>query len=213
MTSMTVRRHTYGFTLMELIVVITLMGIATTLGMEILFKMSAVWHDTSTRAEQERQINDIFALIHRDITAMASVANSGTFTSSQEQARYDRFPDTPLPDGKMSFNVMDKTTDGQHKLIHVTYRVDRTPKGSALVRTANPVDNAINVTTNILTRNILALSIETCDRTLNTKWHPGWGVEASQPMPSAVRVSISLIDPNNPFNQISRKAVFPVYVD
>ncbi|HNR34609.1 MAG TPA: type II secretion system protein, partial [Candidatus Hydrogenedentes bacterium] len=66
-----------GFTLLELLTVIALMGVATTMGITMLFKVSDAWRETTRRMELDELASRIFNEMRKDFALVVSPAVDG----------------------------------------------------------------------------------------------------------------------------------------
>jgi prepilin-type N-terminal cleavage/methylation domain-containing protein len=205
-------RRSYGFTLMELIVVIGLIAVLTNLGMTFFFKMSDNWRQTRGRMDLNAKADVILADMGSDIRDVVSARLSGrTITSRTGTAEDTRFFKIPLEDDEIQIPVLQPVVpDGPPVLQRVAYHVEREAGRHRLVRVsdASLAGSMGNPHTIPLADGVLGLRFEyTGDFSV---WHTSW-TEAK--LPRAVRVSMTLMDPGLPTEQISRKAVFCVPVE
>lgn len=215
---MTILRRKSGFTLLEMIMVIALLGVATTFGVTMLFKISDAWRKTSVRCELDNRAEHIFKSIRQDMAEMLSPsatglplkieAGTGTFEVDKPvikvQVERDRFlvptkltmrddPKAELMHVDVEYAVESK--EGVCRLI----RIERLPGEAENKWKRSELDNAV-----------ISFHVETLDREPGAAWQSGW---AKATAPRAVRVSVVLANPNNPLDQIVRMAVFSVEVD
>ncbi len=70
-------RANRGFTLLELLVVVSLMAVATGMGTVILIKMFSLWTDLKVGAELDRNSQAAFSAIEQDLSQAVSVQLAG----------------------------------------------------------------------------------------------------------------------------------------
>jgi hypothetical protein len=99
--------------------------------------------------------------------------------------------------------------DARPQRFDVTYDVDRKSGGCALLRVAALPGGKEGSSVRVAD-GVLGLCIEYAGKEPGAAWQREWKQDAS---PAAIRVSLVLMDPDRPFEQIARKAVFPVRVD
>jgi prepilin-type N-terminal cleavage/methylation domain-containing protein len=216
------RRYVVGFTLIELIVVISLMGVATGLGVTMFVRVTSVWQTTSARTELNRRADDIFGGMRRDFATMVSAKLAGeTVRGSSRTAQDERFFKILLEDDRVVIPVETVVTpDGAPVRAAVTYHVERKEGGHSLMRTTRLAGGEKAPSTSVkVADGVLALRVEYADPEETDKTDPAgvWQNEWTKPVsPRAVRVSVTLADPDRPDRvdlQIARKAVFPIKVD
>ena len=214
---MTTLRRKNGFTLLELIMVITLMGVATTLGVTMLFKISDAWRKTSVRCELDNRAGRIFDAIEKDMAEMLSPsatgmplkAEAGTGTLEEKtfykvQVERDRL----IVPTKLAMR-----DDPKAELTHVDveYAIESKEDGCRLMRIERLPGEAEGKWKRFeLDKAVISFRVESLARESGATWQPGW---TNTTAPRAVRVSVVLANPINPLDQIVRMAVFPVEVD
>lgn len=207
------RRSRHGFTLLELLVVIVLMGVATSLGMTMFSKVSDTWRRTEIHTELNDRAMSAFEQMRRDFTEVLSAKVSGFAMRGTPRTTQDnRFFRIPLEHDRIVIPVELPGRSGkpsQHA--NIGYHIERKGGAYTLVRTTGPLGPE-DPTANRLkvADGVLAMRIEYLDDSEGGTWRTGW----SRPtLPDAVRVSLTLMDPVRYFEQISRKAVFTIKVD
>ncbi len=199
-----------GFTLLELLTVIALMGVATTMGITMLFKVSDAWRETTRRMELDELASRIFNEMRKDFALVVSPAVDGaSIRGSGRTATDDRFHRVPLEDDRMTLPVsLPLKPDEPPRRVDVTYRIDRQDGKTALLRTINlPGEAGAPIK---VADGVLAMRIEYSERRSDGSWFAAW---TKPELPAAVRVSLTIMDPLRPNEQISRKTVFPIWVN
>lgn len=203
-------RKANGFTLLELLTVMVLMGVATTMGITMLFKVSDAWRETTRRMELEERASRIFNEMRKDFAVVVSPSVDGaTIRGSCRSASDNRFYRVPLEDDRMTLPVsLRLKPDEPPRRVDVTYQIDRQSGRTVLLRTIN-IPGAAGTPFEVAD-GVLAMRIEYGERHSDGSWFPAW---TKPELPAAVRVSLTLVDPFRPTEQISRKTVFPVRVN
>jgi len=207
---MTRARTHDGFTLLELLTVIVLMGMATTMGIVMLFKVSDAWRETQRRTELDELANRILDEFRKDAALVVSPRVDGASIRGVVRTMGDeRFYRIPLEDDRVTLPVsLPLEPDGPPQRVDVTYEINRQDGQTALLRTVN-VPGAAGAPVKVAD-GVLAMRVEFMERGSDGSWHAGW----SKPgLPAAIRVSLTIMDPLRTYEQISRKAAFPIRVD
>ncbi|HOZ46102.1 MAG TPA: prepilin-type N-terminal cleavage/methylation domain-containing protein [Candidatus Hydrogenedentes bacterium] len=222
------RRHR-GFTLLELLVVIVLMGVATTLGGTILLRVMDNFRHVSARVELDAMVDRAFEQMRKDFADALSAELSGvSFVSMSEDLTEEvseevsEEADTASPEGlslrndMMILPIRTSTGPDQPPIgAKIRYRIERENARSVLVQTIGdlatdiPIGGRIEV---IPRANVLAMRVEYAGR--DGKWvnaadDEGW----FDKLPRAVRVSLVVAHQDRPFEQVARAKVFPIHVD
>jgi prepilin-type N-terminal cleavage/methylation domain-containing protein len=208
------RRHSSGFTLIELIIVLGLMGMATTLGMTMLYRVSDAWRQTSRRTELNARADEIIKQMQKDFAEVVSSRLAGVSVHGTSKTGQDsRFFKVLLEDDEVVIPVeIVAGPGGPLQRANVRYRIERQDGGSTLMRVTRALgDEKAPVTTVKVADGVLAMRIEYLGKGPDASWQNDWANPAA---PAAVRVSVTLADPDRyAAEQISRKAVFPIRVD
>ena len=201
-----------GFTLIELLVVIALLGMTTTLGMTILYRVSEAWRQTTIRAELDAKADYILSQMGQDFAQVVSAQVSGQgIRGSSQTAQDPRFFGVPLQDDVVVLPVTLSPEPGElPRQVDVGYHIDREEGAHTLVRTTTIPGNTESVASVKVSDGVLAMRIEYAAKAPGSAWQSPWSNAA---LPGAVRISLTLADPDRPYEQIARKAVFPIYVD
>jgi len=210
-----VRSDRNGFTLLELLVVIALMGVATSLGMSMFFKVSDAWRRTETRTELDARADAIFEQMRIDLSQVLSTKVCGYAIRGASQTAQDpRFFRVPLKHDRIVIPAKNLGQPGQPaQYANVCYHIERHADlgGYDLVRTTGPLGPKPPEGSPLkVGGGVLAMRIEYQADEKDRTWQPDWS-RANQP--AAVRVSLTLMNENRVHEQIARKAVFPIMVD
>ena len=200
-----------GFTLLELILVISLMGVATTIGMVMFSRISDTWRQVTISTELNATADIIFNQVRQDLSEVVSAKLSGAAIKGTQQAVRDkRFFKVSLEDDQIVIPVeIVPGPDARLRRLDVKYHIDRKDGGSTLMRTSTAPGAAEGSSVKVAD-GVLAMCIEYMGRQPGAAWQRDWTQAAA---PSAVRVSVTLMDSVRTSEQAARKAVFPIRVD
>jgi prepilin-type N-terminal cleavage/methylation domain-containing protein len=209
----TVRRPT-GFTLLELIIVLALMGVATTMGSVMFVRVTDTWNRTSTRIELYAKANAVFDQMGQDFSEVVSAKLTGaTIRGASQIFRDNRRFKAALEDDQITIPVETVAgPDGRVQRLDVRYHIQRTGGANALMRTVNlpgAPPNAAGTSVKVAD-GVIAMRIEYLGKRPEAVWQEEWTRPRT---PGTVRVSVTLADPDRFYEQVSRKAVFPIKVD
>lgn len=198
-----------GFTLLELLVVIALLAVATTLGVTTLFKSTDVWNIYRTRAELDARADNIFETMRADFAAVVDPGDTGVpLVGASATAQDQRFHMVPLADDSVRVPVL--LTSAQGGLFApagVLYGIDRAGGRNALVRTATELGGQPGAESGTaIAEGVLQMKVEYAPAD-GSPWVAAWD---RPDLPRAVRVSLTLTDPDTWRDYVARKAVFPL---
>ncbi|MFP4502365.1 MAG: prepilin-type N-terminal cleavage/methylation domain-containing protein [Candidatus Hydrogenedentota bacterium] len=207
-----------GFTLVELVTVVAILAVVSTLGTMAFFNIDKHWRSVHTRSELHAAADTIFEHMRRDFAGTLSPQRTGValrgidaeYTQADEA---DRFWRIIFDDDRIVVPVaMYNSAEGYEERRRVMYRVvRREEEPPVLVRSAGPLnaekpeDNQAVVPSGG-TAAVLAMAVEYAK---DGQWHNAWERADN---PDAVRVSLTLMHPQRFFEQVARKAVFPIHV-
>jgi prepilin-type N-terminal cleavage/methylation domain-containing protein len=208
-----VRRPT-GFTLLELIIVLALMGVATTMGTVMFVRVTDTWNRTSTRIELYAKANAVFDQMRQDFGEVVSAKLTGaTIRGAAQTFRDNRRLKAALADDQITIPVETVAgPDGRVQRVDVRYHIQRTGGACALMRTVNlpgAPPNAAGTSVKVAD-GVIAMRIEYLGKRPEAVWQEEWTRPRT---PGTARVSVTLADPDRFYEQVSRKAVFPIKVD
>ena len=204
------RRRRSGFTLFEMLTVIAILAIVTTIGMRLFYRITDAWNTTALRMELNAQADTLFEIMSDDFSQVLSSELSGMplvgQSAVEEVKRYKRV--------RLENDCIILPIEYQNPLVgrtertSVMYHIDRSKDSPKLIRTLgvlgkNPPAGAKQV----VSENVLSMRIEYND---GEAWLPAWD---RSKMPNAVRVSVVLTDANRTYEQIARRTVFTIQVN
>jgi len=201
--------QTRGFTLFELLVVLAVMSVVSTIGVTAYSRVTGVWRISAVRMELGATADDIFTSIRRDLENVASSQRTGQVIQGidvlSEDAMYGR---VPLDNDRIVLPILQVGLNETAERLAVRYHVRRDGVPDQLTRTLGPMDGTEpNGSSQVIANNVLALDIEYFSA---GAWQPSW---SGAMQPEAVKVNITLTGAGQWRNeQIARSAVFPVYV-
>lgn len=208
-----------GFTLLELLTVMAVLSVLTAIGIGVFFRVSDEWRVSTLRMDLNARAENVFAVMRDDFGQVLSAKLSGAFLWGE--SRSQDVPLKPRGDGKERERSFQRLEDdrfvipvefknpqtGHAERVSVMYHIDRSGDAPKLMRTMgalgpNPPDGAKQV----VAEGVLAMHVECED---GTGWQQNW---SQAPLPRAVRVSLTLMDLNRSWEQLSRKETFTIYV-
>lgn len=210
-----VRKPDTGFTLIELIMVISVLSVVSTLCVTAFIGLTRYWDDTHAMTELSGQADDAIASIRDDLNRALSLDVSGVPLQGVPNDYRDssRFFDWEMADDRIVIPALVRDMAGSETPRSVMYRIDREGSRDKLVRTVGdlgtetPSSGRFEV---IPRADVIRFRLEYASDDGGWRWQPRWGRARS--LPRAVRVSLALADPNRPDRQIARKAVLPIRV-
>ena len=134
------RRQQAGFTLLECIVVITIIGVVTGLGSVMFFTMMNVWNDLKTQTDLDRVADDVLAGIGADLSAAISPKLAGqALTGTDGVVDHPDYRRIPLDNDQIVFPALGRARDRAQGVTRevgmlVSYHVDRA-RQNTLMRT------------------------------------------------------------------------------
>lgn len=198
-------RRSRGFTLVEMLVVISIIGVVSTLGISIFFRITDRWADTRDRFVLDQIADQMFDELRRDFADIVSPKLCGaplTGVSSDIRTAVELANDT------ISFPMLAPDADGRRHPALVTYLVGerKKDKSGALVRQMISLDAPSATPASLeLTQGVLRLRFEYlgADGVCKREW-------TAQELPLTVRASIVLTNPEVARGQVARKMEFPI---
>jgi hypothetical protein len=195
-----------------MIVVISLLGVAMTLGGVMFSRVAGIWNPVKTRNELNETADRIFDEMRKDFTAALPAKLAGGAIKGSNGAALDpRFFKVALDSDRIVIPVQAAPgPNARPRRFDVTYEVDRTNGATTLMRVA-ALPGGKGGSSVRVADGVLALCIEYAGKGQGTLvWSREWKEDVS---PAIVCVSLTLMDPNRPFEQIARKAAFRIWVD
>lgn len=203
------RRHA-GFTLFELLVVLAVMSVVSTIGVTAYNRVTGVWRVSALRMELGSSAETILESIRRDMENVPSARRTGLAIQGvdvlSEEVNYRR---VPLDNDRLILPIVQTNLNGMTERLAVKYHIQRDTAGNHLVRTSGPMDGSepAGATLFLNDANVLSLDVQFLD---GGAWKPVW---TGPDHPEAVRVALTLAGRGTrQVEQITRSAVFPVRV-
>jgi prepilin-type N-terminal cleavage/methylation domain-containing protein len=211
-TSTTPRRT--GFTLLELLVVIGIMGVVTTIGVKSFALLTSSWSESRALVELDDTADVAFEMIALDLADALSAELSGVsikgIDSTSEGIGFNQAGNN---DDRLVVPVQGVNSGSSLQIARsVQYKVERSGDRNKLIRTIGPLGNQspANFRNDVIERaDVLRFDVTYGTGDVNNPWATSWDSESH---PKAVRVALTLADPNNHFRQISRKETYMVHV-
>jgi len=204
------RQHTSGFSLLELLTVIGLLGVVMTLGGSAFIQFVGGWKTVQIRTLLHGRADNALASLEQDFghlvsTRLSGVPMRGESRSYEDDTLYWRMQ---VEDDLLVLPVeIPPGVDGLRQYSAVMYHIDRDQERPVLTRTYGRLEADVpEGATEALAEDVHGMRIEYYD---GTEWHAQWEAPG---MPRAVRVSLILMDITRPHEQIARTATYPVHV-
>jgi len=201
--------QSHGFTLFELLVVLAVMSVVSTIGVTAYSRVTGVWRISAMRMELGATAEDIFTSIRRDVENVPSSRRTGQVIQGIDVLSEDAmFGRVPLDNDRMVLPIVQVGPYGTAERLAVRYHVQRDGLPGQLTRTLGPMDGTEpNGSSQVVANNVLAMDIEYLSA---GAWQPSWSGESQ---PEAVKINITLCGVGQwRGEQITRSAVIPVYV-
>jgi prepilin-type N-terminal cleavage/methylation domain-containing protein len=210
------KRQQAGFTLLEAIIVIAIIGVVTGIGSVMFFTMMDVWNDLKAQTDIDSVAERVLDSIGEDLTGVVSPKLAGrTLVGTDGAVEDDAYRRIPLDNDQIEFPALGLTHDraqGSTREVGalVQYHVDRARKNT-LIRTATSLAPNSLSNEQPVAAGVLQLGFEYAGPD-NPEWQPAWTGESG--LPGAVRVTLTLVDPERPLGaQVCRKAVYKIHVE
>ena len=208
-------RRRGGFTLLEILVVLVILGVVSGLGTSAFVVVTSVWNERKSLTDLDAQAQEAFESIRRDLSDALSYELSGLEIQGTNHDAIDRstVPAAHNADDSIAIPVQGASTGQKRRRpALVGYRMDRDTENGALVRTVGDLDAAYPTTGRqevIPLARTVAFRVEYLSDDPGSLWIGDWQGPGH---PRAVRVSLTLEDLDRPDFQIARKAVLRVHV-
>ncbi len=203
-----------GFSLIELLTVLAVLSVVTTIGTTMFFKVNDLWRMTSIRGQLDDAMGNVDEQLTRDFGMVLSSTLSGVPLRGVRR-------ETDVPEGNLFRRLNDDwlvipveevdIKSGVPRRYNVIYQVQRNNEESAagvLIRARRPLGEPVpgklggmEVATGVLSMR--------CEYLDGGKWVDAWSGDG---MPEAVRVSLTLADASQPWEQVSRVLTYPIHV-
>lgn len=200
-----------GFTLLELLVSLAILSVVTTIGVQTFFRVGDSWNTVSLRTTLDAEANQTLEMMRNDFNHVLSHTLSGESIRGmerlEENKRYEGI--ARLEDDRVVLPIATEHPETGHMTYQrVMYHITREEGPPTLARTLGPLSEATpQGARQFVSENVLALRIEYHD---GESWLRSWDAAGN---PDAIRVSLTMQHPDRPYEQISRKAVFPIHVE
>ena len=202
------RIGTSGFSLVELVVAIALIGVVSSIGVSIFMKMSTLWGNAQLRTRLDARAENAFDRMRRDLADLmpSSVAGCALVGTEGQYVDEERFWGTELAADTLLFPMRtgeEQTGNG----VLIQYELDRSL--CELVISTGPLSGGAPTERRaVVAEGVLQFNVEYAGGT-----EPGWKRSWTSPeMPQALRVTLVVMDLDRPHEQAVRRAVFPVHV-
>lgn len=207
-------RTVRGFSLVEMIVVLGMLAIISSMGAVAFSRVSTMWNDIRAQAELDQSLDDAFNTFQEDLADTLSAGLSGeAILGIRQNAQDERYFDRVLGDDVIVLPVQHTATGVRMRSgSKIAWRVDRESEVHRLVRTSGELNERIpeGPSVDIIGEaELVRLRFEYVSPNQPGKWLDEWNADTQ---PAAVRMSMVVADPRHPWVQVSRKAVFPVNV-
>ncbi len=202
------KRHSTGFTLMELLVVLFVGSVVTGLGTVMFHRMTSYWGELNNQTELNLHAAQAFETLGEDFAGTLSIglSNHPLIGDIRKGGNDDLLPGASwvMVPVAVPTRIANRT-----KAVQVIYNVKR--DGGRLERKSNALykewESASEGT--VIAEGVVKFRIEYLG--VDTEWVTKWDGET---LPRAVRVSLTLGNPENPLReQVSRVALFPIRVE
>lgn len=203
-------RRRAGFTLMELLVTLSLLGVVSTIGVTAFFRVADYWTAAVRTQRLETQASAALDTIREDLDRMLSPrTGAGAFSSVCQTARHSfGAAEATANDDRITFPIVQKNaaTGGFERTL-VTYEIDRHAALPRLIRRVHGTDaDAQAGPSVVIAEGVFSMSVLCGDPPDMTC---GW--DAPEPPELAV-VSLGMADPADPGAGLSRAATFELHV-
>ena len=207
---MTNRKKRYGFTLLELLVVLVILSVVSTIGVKAFTKMVTLWGDSAARMEVDAKCATIFDTMRQDMERVASAQRTGYSIQGVDHLEIEHQVNRHKPeDDSIVLPVRQRSHGtGFWEELAVRYHISRDGAAFGLMRTVGPNDGTTpSNASQLIDEQVIAMNIVYLDA--DNTWQKEW---SQSELPTAVRVSLTVSLPNRPYDQVSREAVFPIHV-
>ena len=199
-----------GFTMLEIIVVLSLMGVVGTIGITGFFRITEYWGVLQENLRLNKSAANAFDAFSKDIDNMlssevAGVALQGIHANTEDNIHFWRIT---FEDDSITFpaQIINPLTLELERLL-ITYAINRGDQEPRLVRSTSLLENPDDITgATLIAEDVTGMRIQYFD---GNTWQEEWNQPTS---PRLVRISLSLIDGNRTDGQLARVATFAIQV-
>lgn len=204
-------RRRAGFTLMELLVSLSLLGVVSTIGVTAFFRVADHWTAVQRAQRLDTQASAALDAIREDLDRMLPPrTGAGAFASVCQTARHSFGAlEATANDDKITFPIVQKNVaTGAFEQAVVTYEIDRHAAMPRLMRKVRGTDADAQAAgaSLVIAEGVFSMSVMCGDPPDMTC---GW--DAPEP-PEGVVVSLGMADPADPGAGLSRAATFELHV-
>jgi len=203
------RRTRLGFTLLELLVVMAVLSVVTTIGATSFIKMTTMWGDTSDGMELNAKSVNVFRTMRSDFERVASAQRTGRSIQGLDRLETDALINRHIPqDDQIIIPVIQRSPEIGWQQLAVMYKIDRSGGVPTLVRVLGENDGSTpSGAVQVVAEQVVAMNITYLDG--ENTWLDAW---SRADLPAAVRVSLSMGLSRHPMRHVTREAVFPIHV-
>jgi prepilin-type N-terminal cleavage/methylation domain-containing protein len=204
-----------GFSLIEVLVAIALLSVVTTIGVRTFSLLTTTWKETQALAGLEDSAGIAFREIRKDLSDTLSAELSGVSIIGIDQFVNPKQGHNQAADEDDRLIIPVQGTKVEEMLERtrsIQYRVEREGGRASLVRTRGALGDknpSLGKFDFIPLVDVVRFDVTYATGKSESPWVAEW---SSNELPRAVRVSMTLADPNNKFRQISRKQIFAIHV-
>ncbi len=202
-------RRTRGFTLVELILVIAILGVLTTMGVVMFGRINHEWTVVKNRTELDATAEYAFGQIRQDLAAFVSPSLTGApLQGADATSTGAAFPGQQLASDSLVIPLRGTSPEGDDVLAAAKYDVQVLGGTRTLTRSRAGLygeevpGEPVTVAPGVVHFNVQFLDAE-------GNWQDSW--DSASP-PSAVRVSLVVANPDRPERQVARETQFAVRV-
>ncbi len=203
-------RYKSGFTMLELVVVLSLMGIVSTIGITGFFRMTTHFNTLQENLRLNKSAANAFDMMLQDFENLLSGRVTGNplhgiHADTEDSLHFWRIP---FEDDTITFpiEIHNPLTQLRERLL-VTYAVERGPNEPRLVRSTTSLQEPEATPSSVVVADDVAgMRLQYFD---GNTWHEKWSAPVH---PILVRVSLSLIAGDRTDGQFARTATFALQV-
>ncbi|MBN4046708.1 type II secretion system protein [bacterium AH-315-P07] len=208
-------RTNRGFSLLELLLAVSMMGVVTTVGITSFAKLTATWKNTQVLLALEDTADVAFRNIEQDLADTLSAELSGVSIVGINRDVASTIGVNQAPDADDRLIIPTQGSLYNTNLFRtrfVQYQIQRDEERALLRRITRDFDDPTRVLTRldiIPEADVIRFDVTFATGDADTPWVDEW---ESAEMPRAVRVCMTLTEPGNLSRQISRKETYAVHV-
>lgn len=200
---------TRGFTLLELIVALTVLSVVSTIGITGFFRITEHWNDTVLTMRLNNEATGAFESFAADFQTVLSEQVAGNEIRGLQADMEDnvRFWRMSFEDDRIIMPVeRHHPITGDRERLMIDYAIERNGGSGRLVRGVTDFAASGDGVRTVVANDIAGMRIQYFD---GRDWRSQWDASS---MPKLVRVSLSVMDNARPDRHISRVAVFRIQV-